>query len=197
MQFFLDGVLKGETVISSGYVSNCYFPRSFSAAIGRDGSICNGVVPSYQGKVAGFAVFDRALTAAEVLSHATVPTAPTGGQPTKQAQFTALLPLLKKGVVAPFADPVNSATGAFTHEVLDLSRSAKGEAFSLNRLYDSTVAVTTPLGAVWGSPLFESVAPFGLAGSVDQLGIDGGADAARINPLHQATIIKGLANFVR
>jgi P-aminobenzoate N-oxygenase AurF len=29
----------------------------------------------------------------------------------------------------------------------------------------------------------------------DQLGIDGGADAARINPFHQATIIKGLANL--
>ena len=63
MQFYIDGVLKGENLISTGYLSNYYYPFNYSAAIGRDGDVCNGVVASYQGKVAGFALFDRALTA--------------------------------------------------------------------------------------------------------------------------------------
>jgi YD repeat-containing protein len=64
----------------------------------------------------------------------------------------------KSGIVGTFADPVNGATGAFTHEVQDVSAVSKGVEFSMGRLYDSKATKASPLGTAWGSKLFESIA---------------------------------------
>jgi RHS repeat-associated protein len=64
----------------------------------------------------------------------------------------------KPGIVGTFADPVNGATGAFTHEVQDVAAVSKGVEFSMGRLYDSKATKASPLGTAWGSKLFESIA---------------------------------------
>jgi RHS repeat-associated protein len=64
------------------------------------------------------------------------------------------------------SDPVNTATGSFVHEVSDVGVPGVGVPFVFSRAYDSRSTVSGPLGAVWGSTLFESMVLNATTGAV-------------------------------
>ena len=71
------------------------------------------------------------------------------------------------------ADPVNSATGAFTHEVVSLQRAARGIPFALLRVYDSRSTIDGVFGPGWGHLLDSKLAVdtgTGVASFVDTSG---------------------------
>ena len=70
LQLFVDGVLDAETSI--GNSSSNFYGLPQAAAIGRDGFACDGAIPSMNGKLAGVALFGKALTGQQVASHARV-----------------------------------------------------------------------------------------------------------------------------
>jgi YD repeat-containing protein len=98
------------------------------------------------------------------------------GAVSNTAPVTTLLPsvvggsLAKSGVVVENtrtrSDPVNTATGSFTHEVSDVAVPGVGVPFIFGRAYDSRSTVSGPLGAVWGSTLFESMSLNATTGAV-------------------------------
>jgi Concanavalin A-like lectin/glucanases superfamily/Trypsin len=68
-RLYIDGVLDTEVQAAAGPWNTQYGGFSQQAAIGRDGISCNGIVPSYRGHMAGFAIFDKALTDTQVKAH--------------------------------------------------------------------------------------------------------------------------------
>jgi RHS repeat-associated protein len=64
------------------------------------------------------------------------------------------------GLTQTVSDPVNTATGAFSHLVSDVAVPGRGVSFELERSYDSRAAgggLTGPFGAGWGWNLSESM----------------------------------------
>ena len=73
VKIYVDGVL-GTSVPTSGPI---YYVSGGGTAIGRDGDACDGRLPSFRGNVAQVAVYDHALTAAQIAAHASA--APSAG----------------------------------------------------------------------------------------------------------------------
>ncbi len=80
IDFYVDGALAASTSASG----SPYYEGP-QVAIGRDADACDGVVPSFEGNIAQVAVYNYALSAAQVAAHyaaATVPVPPpTPDQP--------------------------------------------------------------------------------------------------------------------
>ncbi len=102
-------------------------------------------------------VTGRALTAAEIAAVAVPPIT----RPVDSAYGVSLS--MMRGIITPdivqtVVDPVNTATGAMSHVVTDLTAVSRGESFELERSYDSVAAgVTGPFGPGWGWNLGESI----------------------------------------
>jgi hypothetical protein len=69
LQVFVDGVLDGSVTVPTSSTTT-FYGSPLEAAIGRDGFACDGAIPSMNGNLAAVAVFDRALTGAQVAAHA-------------------------------------------------------------------------------------------------------------------------------
>ena len=165
---YVDGVSVGVPI------EVCYSPCNLPSPLHGDGgtTLFRRDVNPFVGDLDEVAVYRKLLTPAQVQAHysARSPGTSVPAQPMVHVlgvAFTAPSPIKVAAKPVLAADPVNSATGAFTHEVSDLAVSSVGEQFSFSRLYDSTVTGSGVLGPMWGSPVFESVIPgTAQAGSV-------------------------------
>jgi RHS repeat-associated protein len=154
---YVDGEKESEQ-----YVPNpgTYFDGYYGTSIGRDGDACDGTIPSFAGKMTGFALFAKALSPGEVLKHAgkkrLIPASQAIGGLSQSAVGVSI------SVALGFADPINTSTGAFTHEVTDVGVSGRGVGLDVMRSYDSLSSVNSVFGPTWAWGLSEQIVPTSL-----------------------------------
>jgi hypothetical protein len=68
-RIYVDGVLDTEAQAAPGPWNTQYGGFFQQGSIGRDGTACDGIVSSYRGHMAGFAIFNKALSETQVQAH--------------------------------------------------------------------------------------------------------------------------------
>ena len=115
-------------------------------------------------KLSDLALYRHPLTGAAVTNHFLLGNvAPPGPLP-----FVAITPSLQgepKGVTT-VADPVNTATGAFTHEELDLQAPSGVAGLDVSRWYNSSDPRTSVHGVGWAAGWSDTLATNGVGGYV-------------------------------
>lgn len=165
LTLFIDGVQAASVPMTE---ATYYNPAlNTGAAIGRDGDLPGEY---FSGAVDEVAVYDHALTAAQVQGHFSLGNPPpTGGAPTlaetsSHANESEPWMCECRGY---HADPVDSATGTFAETYTELAVPGRGLPLSFARTYSSARAdLDGPLGFGWAHSYAASLAENTSTGTV-------------------------------
>ncbi len=150
LDMYVDGVLAA-TGSYSGIVP--YNPGG-GVAIGRDGSACDGVNPSFAGRMADVAAFPSALSAPQIagLCQSVGGCAPVDITQIAGAASTGTGNAARYGHSPRCKDPVNCESGDLTESYNDVSVPGLGAGLDLTRTYNSSEAsVDGMFGYGWSS----------------------------------------------
>jgi lysophospholipase L1-like esterase len=114
-RIYVDGVLDTEVQAAAGPWNTQYGGASRQGSIGRDGTACDGIVSSYRGHMAGFAIFNKALSESQVKAHYEWGAPPTGPGPFSLVSVTAKSPVLvgRQVVVSATTTPAGAPVGFY------------------------------------------------------------------------------------